>query len=204
MIQTCVGTQNLSKLMLQMKIEAWDTFDGFRMALGDFFRHLLAPAIKVIGNSFLIQGLFLPLFGQLFSKVWPFLNRWDPATANSCLDFENRSTHGRAMGKMAGFFYVKMSNHRFQRVIFNTPIHSPKVCNLSTVSCLKWVEITFEWPEIVKMFRWWPNLTSESSKPCQIWPFFTEIARHIQRCFDDPEAKGKLISDAADSFSSGH
>ena len=154
-----------------MKIKAWDTFDGFRMALGDFLRHLLAPAIKVIGNSFLIQGLFLPLFGQLFSKVWPFLNRWDPATANSCLDFENRSTHGRAMGKMARFFYVKMSNHRFQRVIFNTPIHSPKVCNLSTVSCLKWVEITFEWPEIVKMFRWWPNLTSESSKPCQIWPF---------------------------------
>ena len=74
MIQTCVGTQNLSKLMLQMKIETWDAFDGFRMALGDFFRHLLAPAIKVIGNSFLIQGLFLPLFGQLFSKVWPFLN----------------------------------------------------------------------------------------------------------------------------------
>ena len=29
---------------------------------------------------------------------------------------------------------------------------------------------------------------------------FTEIARHIQRCFDDPEAKGKLISDAVDFF----
>ena len=33
---------------------------------------------------------------------------------------------------------------------------------------------------------------------------FTEIARHIQRCFDDPEAKGKLISDAVDFFLGQH
>ena len=68
MIQTCVGTQNLSKLMLQMKIEAWDTFDGFRMALGDFFRHLLAPAIKVIGNSFFDSGAVLATFWPTFFK----------------------------------------------------------------------------------------------------------------------------------------
>ena len=30
---------------------------------------------------------------------------------------------------------------------------------------------------------------------------FTEITLHIQRYFDDPEAKGKLISDAVDFFS---
>ena len=46
------------------KVDNWDTFDGFGIALGGLLRHILAKAIKVIGNSFLILGLLSLTFWQ--------------------------------------------------------------------------------------------------------------------------------------------
>ena len=79
----------------------------------------MAPIIKVIANSFLIQGLLSLFFGQLFWNFLAFLNLWDPTTADSYLVFENPSTHCWGMRKIVGFFWWKMSNQGFQRAIFN-------------------------------------------------------------------------------------
>ena len=119
-----------SGLMNSDRVDTRDTFGGFEIAFRGFLRHFLALVIKVIGNSFLIPGLLWALFGHFFWYFWPFLHYWDPATADSYLGFENRPTQSRAMGKIAGIFWAKMSNHRFQRVTFKffsiPPTHWPR------------------------------------------------------------------------------
>ena len=79
----------------------------------------MTPVIKVIGNSFLILGLFLALLSPFFWNFWTFLNSWDNFTADSYLVFKKQPTHSREIGKKVGFFNVKMSNQVFQRAIFN-------------------------------------------------------------------------------------
>ena len=131
----------------------------------------MAPLIKVIANSFLIQGLLSLFFGQLFWNFLAFLNLWDPTTADSYLVFENPSTHCWGMRKIVGFFWWKMSNQGFQRAIFNFfqfPWRfSPGLQFFyNFLSKMGW--IISKWPEIVKIFLWWPNLASELSNPFQL------------------------------------
>ena len=45
------------ELMSSQRVDTWDTFVGFGIAFGSFLRHFLAPAIKVVRNSFLVPGL---------------------------------------------------------------------------------------------------------------------------------------------------
>ena len=182
------------KLIISDRVDTLGTFEGFRTAFGGFLRHFLAPVIKVIGNSFLILGLLWALFGHFFWHFWPFLHSWDPTTADSNLGFENWPAESRVIGKIAGTFWAKMSNHRFQRVTFKFFFNSLGlqffyhfISNMSI--------ITYKWPEIFKMVLWWPRWASESSNLVSDLALSTEIPWHIQCWFDNSEVQEKVGSD---------
>ena len=75
------------------RVYTLDTFDGLGIAFGGFLRHILAPIIKVIGNSFLVPGLLGLIFCQFFGNFLAFLNLSDLSTADFYLCFEYRPAY---------------------------------------------------------------------------------------------------------------